>query len=358
MKLLFILENFDLGGVERVTFQLLTSLKASYPKIEFSVVYENAEGEFFKQYNDSFECIGLSGSNFLARSRSFKTILNRLSSNVVIYCKGGLSKYKINIAKDKNIKHVAIQHVPIDLPETRWWKNSIRKLGAAILYRRMDKVVCVSKGIENNLIRKLFLHKSKLITIYNPVIDENIIEQAQENIEYNDFYVCVGRLHYQKGYDYLIKAVSLLVNKIPSFKVIIIGDGEDKALLEKKIINLNLSDNIILHGSTSNPYKYIKRAKAILLTSRWEGLPTVLVEAAYLDTQIVSFDCRYGPRELTNNGENGYLVNNGDIIKFADYINAIDEGQVKPSANVDEFTLEKSTFNYLTLFESLICKKL
>ena len=85
MKLLFILENFDLGGVERVTFQLLTSLKASYPKIEFSVVYENAEGEFFKQYNDSFECIGLSGSNFLARSRSFKTILNRLSSNVVIY---------------------------------------------------------------------------------------------------------------------------------------------------------------------------------------------------------------------------------------------------------------------------------
>lgn len=357
MNILFVIERFDLGGVERVTFQLLTSLKTSYPNIEFSVVYESAEGDYFKQYNDSFKCICLSGSNFFARSRSFKSILNRLAPNTVIYCKGGLSKYTIFTEKYEAIKHIAIQHVPIDLPETSWWKNNIRKLGAAILYRRMDKVICVSKGIEHNLISKLFLDKSKLTTIYNPVLDEGILEQSQENIEYSDFYVCVGRLHYQKGYDYLLKTVLLIVGKIPSFKVVIIGDGEDKALLEKEIVNLNLSDNVILHGSTSNPYKYIKNAKAIILPSRWEGLPTVLVEAAFLNTQIIAFDCRYGPKELTNNGTNGYLVEMGNIDLLSEAILMVDAGETKSLPLTGLFTLKSSVTNYVQLLESLLCLK-
>jgi glycosyltransferase involved in cell wall biosynthesis len=356
MNILFVLEKFELGGVERVTFQLLSSIKSSFPAIQFSVIYESNEGEFFQQYNESFDCIKLLGINFIKKTLSFKLILNRMSPDLVVYCKGGLSKYKPLIATDKSIQHIAIQHVPIDLPDTSWFKNSVRRFGAALLYRRMDKIICVSNGIENNLVKKIFLNQNKLLTIYNPVLDDGILNLSRESVEYSDYYVCVGRLHYQKGYDYLLKIVALVVKKKPALKVVIIGDGEEKELLAQQIINSNLSDNVILHGSTSNPYKYIKNAKAILLPSRWEGLPTVLVEAAFLETQIISFDCRYGPKELTCRGKNGYLVDMGDTASFVQCILQVDDGKLKPHANIDDFTLASSTNNYLTLFESLICK--
>ncbi|WP_061007838.1 glycosyltransferase [Vibrio sp. CUB2] len=356
MKILFVLETFELGGVERVTYQLLKGLQDIYQCIELHVVYESDLGDLRKAYTSSFDCYHMDGRNYWEKKARFKVLLDKVSPNIVVYTKGGLSKYKPFSKSYNSISHVAIQHVPIDLPETNKFKNLIRRFGAAFLYRRMDRVVCVSKGIAQNLVERIYLSKNKLETIYNPVVDDEIRELSNENLDYSDYYICVGRIHYQKGYDYLIDIVPKIIESVPDVKILILGDGERKTELQERIEQRGLSSNIILLGSVKNPYPYIKNAKAILLPSRWEGLPTVLVEAAFLGTQIVAFNCRYGPFELTSNGKYGYLVDTGDVNRFSDCIISLEGNYTLPSADVTEFTLPYSCHRYNTLFEKLLCK--
>jgi glycosyltransferase involved in cell wall biosynthesis len=351
MKIIFVLESFCMGGVERVTFQLLCGLRTFYSDIEFIVVYEQADGEYYNQYKEKFSCRELQGRGILSRKATFNKILECESPDIVVYTKGGLSKYRP--FRRGKVKHLAIQHVPIDLPETNVIKNIIRQLGASFLYRRLDKVICVSKGIKNNLENKLKLNSNLLTSIYNPVLDLSINESANQLVEYNNYFICVGRLDYQKGYDLLLDIVTKddIIND--SSQIIILGDGPQLENIQQQIYKLGLDNKVILHGTTTNPYKYIKNAKAILLPSRWEGLPTVLVEAAYLNTQIITFDCRYGPKELTNNGENGYLIEMGNTKLFSRAMKIVSDGEGKTPPSVKSFTLEAAVANYVHLFESL-----
>ncbi len=344
MKLLFVLEDFTLGGVERVTLQLIKGLLSEY-NVEIAATSQCKRGPLLKDFEDiTTVCDSASKLN------SFKTLIQQYKPTIVIFTKGGLSK--LAVVLPKHCKTVAIQHVPIQLPEESWVKNVIRRVGATLLYRKMDKVVCVSDGIFQNLIKLGVCSKSNTTRIYNPVLSENILTLADQAMpEYEDYYVCVGRLHYQKGYDLLLE--SLIKLGKPTCKVVILGNGPDKAKLEALIKKYNLESQVILHGVTSNPYMYIKHAKAILLPSRWEGLPTVLVEASYLKTPIIAFDCRYGPKELTRNGLYGYLVPFGDTTQFASYIDLIEQGVLKASVDTEEFTLKSSVQNYYKLFKSL-----
>ena len=91
-----------------------------------------------------------------------------------------------------------------------------------------------------------------------------------------------------------------------------------------------------------------------MLPSRWEGLPTVLVEAAYLGTQIIAFDCRYGPKELTNNGDNGFLIDMLNEDQFCEAIINVIKGENKTSPDTQPFTKEAATQNYLTVFDKLM----
>ncbi|HCG6789352.1 TPA: glycosyltransferase [Vibrio parahaemolyticus] len=356
MKIIFLMENFERGGVERVTYQLIYGLKNLDKKIELLVCCESEDGDLKAEFHALAKCCELQGDSLIKRSKSINEIILDFQPDLIVYTKGGLSKYNLFINRRK-IKTVAIQHVPIDLPDTSLPRNILRIAGGCFLYRMVDKVVCVSQGIESNLIKLLGLSTNRTSVIYNPVLDESILLKAKENVKYENYFVCVGRIHYQKGYDILIKIIQKVIEVEPSVKVVVLGGGEDIYEFRKEVALLELDKNIIFHGSTSNPYKYIVNAKALLLPSRWEGLPTVLVESAYLKTQIIAFDCRYGPRELTNNGKNGYLIPVNDINKFADGIIQVNNGNIRVDADITSFKLETSVLNYLDLFEKLLCKK-
>ncbi|CAM4123115.1 glycosyltransferase [Pseudoalteromonas byunsanensis] len=344
MKLLFVLENFTVGGVERVTLQLIKGLVQSY-QCNIEVSCQSMVGPLLDDFDSLVEV-----SCTAASHRTFKQHSADFQPDVVIFTKGGLSRLGLGLSSQ--CKMVAIQHVPIELPEKNKVVNLVRRLAASLLYRRMDRIVCVSDGILNNLVQLKVCSKKNALRIYNPVLSDDIQQLAnEEQHEYQDYYVCVGRLHYQKGYDLLIDSVIKLNN--PNCKVVIIGDGPDRDDLEALVHHKGLQRQIIFHGMTTNPYKFIKHAKAILLTSRWEGLPTVLVEASYLKTPIVTFDCRYGPDELTQFGKYGHLVPFGDTELFAKCIQQIEQGKGKHSVDVSNFTLTSAVKNYYNLFNSL-----
>ena len=103
-------------------------------------------------------------------------------------------------------------------------------------------------------------------------------------------------------------------------RLYILGDGPDRDKIEKKIKKEGMENEIILLGNIKNPYSWIKKAKMLVHSSKYEGLPTVLIEALILDKIVISSDCPTGPREILENGEIGYLYSVGDYRKLGELI--------------------------------------
>jgi len=125
--------------------------------------------------------------------------------------------------------------------------------------------------------------------------------------------LAVGRLTNQKGFDLLINAISLIKDDFNGWKVNIIGSGEDEDKLKKQIEKLNLQNIIRIYPPTKNIELEYQKASIYVMSSRYEGLPMVLIEAQTCGLPIVSFDCPEGPSEVIHNNDDGFLVENGNI---------------------------------------------
>jgi glycosyltransferase involved in cell wall biosynthesis len=120
----------------------------------------------------------------------------------------------------------------------------------------------------------------------------------------------------QKNFPNLIRAFAE-VRKTQTLRLMILGEGEERAALEALVHELGLSADVELPGFVPDPLAYIKRAALFVLSSDWEGLPTVLIEALALSTPIVATDCKSGPREILDGGRWGRLVPVGDASALA-----------------------------------------
>lgn len=192
--------------------------------------------------------------------------------------------------------------------------NAIFKLSYATSYIAFDKLVCISNAIKEDLINNCnYKFNSNLSVIYNPHDIEDINRlakkpldtEAEELLFKNDVILFLGRISIQKAPWHLIKAFKLLSEKVDNKKLVLIGDGNLEVMeyLEKIIISFSLQGKVIFLGRKSNPYKYLKRAKVLALTSYYEGTPNVIVEAIACETPIVSSNCTNGIMELMSIGE-------------------------------------------------------
>lgn len=135
--------------------------------------------------------------------------------------------------------------------------------------------------------------------------------------------ITVGRYSYQKGYDLLIKVWDEVHKHYPDWTLDIIGDGEEREKLQKMIDDLNLAGSVCLKHSTPQIAQEYQNASIVALSSRYEGLPMILLEAQTFGLPIVSFKCKCGPQDVITNGVDGYLVDEGDIKGMADRIMAL-----------------------------------
>jgi glycosyltransferase involved in cell wall biosynthesis len=196
-------------------------------------------------------------------------------------------------------------------------------------YPRADAVVGVSSGVAEDLVSCLGVPAHKVSVIYNPVVDQELLDAAEApsnhawlEDESERVFVASGRLTRQKDFQTLIEAFRLLRSRAPA-RLIILGEGEERARLEALIGASGLSADVDLHGFVENPYAYLSRADAFVLSSRWEGLPTVLVEALACGCPVVATDCPSGPREILEGGEYGTLVPVGDAIALCDAMDQV-----------------------------------
>jgi len=179
-----------------------------------------------------------------------------------------------------------------------------------LTYPRAKHIVAVSEDVAT-LLRDDF-NMTSVSRIYNLVSFDDIQEQGKKPYQHKRPYiVALGRLNEVKRLDLLVAAYAETKLK-DHCDLLLIGEGEKRPELERQIKELSLEDNVVLTGVQSNPFEYLAAAEFLVLSSRTEAFPMVLIESLVLSCPVVATDCPTGPREIVVEGENGLLVENGN----------------------------------------------
>ena len=213
--------------------------------------------------------------------------------------------------------------------ESKKQRNKIVKKWSRIYSAK--EVIAVSQGVADDLVKNIGLRAQNVRVIMNPIDQESITSLANEEIATIDelpdsFYVHVGRLEHRKRHDWLLEGFSK--SRINS-SLVLLGDGsaEDFQRVRQLVSQYDLTKKVVLYGFHRNPYPIIKRARALLLTSEREGLPTVLIESLMLGTPCISFDCPNGPREIMEGWLDEWLLPLGDTDSLASALQRFESSQ-------------------------------
>ncbi len=260
-----------------------------------------------------------------------------------------------------NTKIIVTEHntLSCSIGQVKGLKRSLIPLSVKYLYPLADHVVTVSKGARDDLQDWMNPTKAQVKAIYNPVIANDLYEKASLSVDHPWFQVGeppvilgVGKLEPQKDFPLLIKAF-VKVRAERSCRLAILGWGPDQPTLEALIENLGLSADAALLGYVENPYAYMMQSHIFALSSAWEGLPTVLIEALALGLPVVSTSCKSGPEEILDHGRYGHLVPVGDIEAMAHSIISILDGDYPevPRDWLTQFEIKGAVTQYLELME-------
>lgn len=219
------------------------------------------------------------------------------------------------------------------------WRNKLLAMLARWTYPRAQAVVAVSNAVREDVLGFMRIDPGKVTVIYNPVVTADLKRRAEEPLTDPWFgpnqppvILGVGRLALDKSWDDLIRAFAGARDILPC-RLLILGRGTEEANLVGLADEFGLSDDVRFGGHVPNPLPYMREAAAFALVSRFEGLPTVLIEALYVGTPIVATDSHGGGREILGGGEFGSLVPVGDIGAIRDrLVDALTEPPSPPPA--------------------------
>ena len=323
-KILIVITSLVIGGgAERVASVITNKLSHMY---DFSILtfydYKNTYPYSGNYYSLKEEQTSL--KKFLIPFKIHRYI-KKISPDLIISFMDHTNMVSIITKIIYRLKIPLIVSVRIN-PE-RAYKESRRYYNYLIrfLYKLkvVSRIVDNSRGIQSVLENKYKIPVNKLKTILNGVEIDEIKNLAREPIEDQIFneknvvkFINIGRLSGSKNHKLLIEAFKKLQDEFPEIRLIIIGDGPLKADLINFIDNLNLQDKIYLLGLRSNPFKYLARSDVFVLSSDYEGMPNVLLEAMACDLPIISTSLS-GTNEILKNGEYGLLSPTNNIEELA-----------------------------------------
>ena len=238
------------------------------------------------------------------------------------------------------------------------------------LTRNADAVVAVSAGVAADAIETLGLEERRVHTIYNAKPISAIQRMAEMDLEHHWFDIDRPPVILtvlrgepkglaQKDWQTLVAAFGRARHKVPA-RLAILGlvSDEYKAQVLEMAKGFDVANDITFLGFDENPFRYMHRAALFVLSSRWEGLPNVLIEALACGTPVVSTDSPYGPSEILENGRWGRLTPVGDADAMAQAIVDSLRGEVVPSAALRHragyFSVEQSVMKHALLFDRLI----
>lgn len=312
-KLCFIIYSLGNGGAERV----LTTL-ANYfiDKNEITIITFNDAKSFYK-LDERIKIVSLNSNKdskniFDAIKNNISTIIKliktikKVNSDVVISFMTTSNILSILACKILNKSIIISERINYDFLSSKIWKR-IRK----VVYPFCNHLV-----VQSNYDLEKYNFVKNVSIVENPLF----IKFFSEQIQRKNYFLAVGRLDKQKGFDMLIEAYSKLNT---SWELKIVGEGKNREALQEQIDRLDLADKVELLGRKNDVEKYYYEAGVFVLSSRMEGYPNALVEAMACGCPCISFDCKTGPSSIIENGGNGILVEAENIEKLYKAMNEL-----------------------------------
>tara|TARA_B100000787_G_C16193795_1_gene299278 strand:- start:1220 stop:2320 length:1101 start_codon:yes stop_codon:yes gene_type:complete len=362
-KLLIFMPSIEGGGVEKnffiisnylagknIALSIITAEKKFNHLFSNKITIINPKSYYWSKkgrYPKYFICLMLLIKEHL-KLKKFLT----LSFQANIYC--------IIITKIFNKKIISRSNSA----PSGWSKNFVKNLLFKLVFKITDKVIVNSKDFKKDLDKKFDIES---YCIYNPFNKLEVIKLSKKEINKKIFennkninIINVGRLVDQKDQITLLKAINLLKEKIP-MQVLIVGSGIEQKNLKNYIVKNGLSKIVRITHFMSNPFQYMKQAELFILTSIYEGLPNVLLEAQGLKKFIISSNCPTGPREILLNGKAGFLFSTGNEDQLSKKILNYYKNKKKLNKminlgykNIDRFDSKRNLLKYYNLINKYL----
>tara|TARA_B100001093_G_scaffold485537_1_gene520058 strand:+ start:9629 stop:10738 length:1110 start_codon:yes stop_codon:yes gene_type:complete len=329
-KISFILPSFEVGGIESNFISAANYLKSS--EFEPELVYWFEGGELKKKIDPGVIVTKLKVSSLFSllikliyhynksRPAIVQTSMYMIGNIAMIAKIFSFHKPKIIIGAHSNF------HSTCKASENLVDEFILRKL-SSIFYKRADKIVAVSEGVKNGLIKSLNLEESKIKVIYNGVISKKHREKKFVTPKHSWFslknicLVCsIGRLSPVKGIYELVCAFRRAHKLNDNLRLIIIGEGEEAVRIEKYLNTHSMNEYVEIIGFRENYYSYLDNSDIYVLNSYYEGMSNILAEALTTDTKIISTNCEHGPIELLKDVKESKLI---DVNNENQLVNAI-----------------------------------
>lgn len=370
LRIAYVLESsYNSGGMERM-LSVISNEMSKYFDVTVITAFNESKKDYFFFSNDINRIdLGICPKNYLT-TKLLKLAYKRQLSNYlcnnhqdIVISLGSLEFYFLTKIKDYS-KKVFWFHFALNYDIITFNKTHIKLLNLGIgkikQFRRLyyaskyDKVVVLSKED----CKRWNKYLDNVIYIYNPI---TISQFASPDYSVEKA-IAVGRLDFQKGFDFLIDAWKLVHFKYPDWALDIYGDGLLKSNLQRLIDKNDLCNIVNLCGKVDNIADVYSKYSLSIMTSRYEGFGLVLVEAGICGLPLIAFDCESGPNEIIINGQNGYLIDMvGDVKGLSNAICDLIENESerekmgkRASITMNKFSLKEISKKWNELMYSLV----
>ncbi|WP_439256814.1 glycosyltransferase family 4 protein [Lonepinella sp. BR2271] len=320
MNVLFVINSLrHKSGIERVA-SLLANL--FHGKLNYSITIVNRDTEIDNiayPLNQEISVVSLNG-NYLQFHRKLQRHIDEFHYDVIVVHNMGRLSLLCSFLKKKQSKLISLEHVAFEIRP--WWVKYFSKL----CYKNINQVITLTQHDQASYQSWV----KQVQTIYN-ISPFSIISEQKEKPKK---FVAVGRLTYQKNFQALLLAWHQIQKEIPDWSLEIYGVGEEEQSL-RNLIKEKKIDNVALMGQAQDIESVYQNSSIFVMSSRFEGLPMVLIEAQSFGLPIISFDCPHGPKEIIEHNVNGLLVDNQDIEKLAYSMKKL---AINPT-QIDEFSM-------------------
>jgi len=325
IKLLFLLPTYTFGGAERTSLNLLNGIDKNRFRIclvtskNIFQHFQNIDIEKFIPIEDlGIDIWFNSFRRFVSDIKRVAQLLKKEKPDIAF----GMMHYPSSLlvfakkSYNLNIKIIASPRGP-SIEYLRYFEhNLLRKAclrGIFYLFLKYaDGIVVNSAGMKGECVKDFHVTEERISVIPNSVDVRVVREMSGEDADINIkdsflMFSAAGRLEKEKNLPFLLRTFSQVRKKIEA-KLLIIGEGSEKRLLQTLSAELGIADDVIFVGYQRNPYKYIVKSDIFVHTCLFEGFPNVVLEAMAYGVPVVAMDCPHGPRDIIKHGENGFLV--------------------------------------------------
>lgn len=354
MNIILFTSLIDYGGAS--TYFLRMNDAFIKNGVKSKLLYFQNEREDLSSYN--YNLIGKikiirkmcleNNTNFIITNYGFETIIAKVAT---IFLK-------------KKVKVISVVHI-----RSVMWIPNYRSKIKKYIFRKIlkfsflicDKCIAVSEGLREEIIKEKWIKDNKIVTLYNPVIEDKFNNRIKNMEDEKEVHLgIIGWIWGIKNQEEVINALYKLSDK--KYKLHIIGGIKDEAYylkLKGMVKNLGLEEQVFFQGIKADIFKELDNIDILLLSSKTEALPTVIIEAMSCGVPVIATNCKFGPSEIIEHGKSGFIYEQNDIDKLIKYIKVLDnkEEYKRISLNslkrANDFSCKKSIPQYISLMKGL-----